>query len=126
MSEKKDGGGLVIIILIVLGVGFIFQREQMDKAAYNVGQFIGSIIFSGAQRQQQNPQTQYAPIPRQSGAFEGGAVPAPANSYLNTNPYSGSAFKYTPPPSILPEKNTARCVSGYNSQGQVVTECESN
>lgn len=126
MSEKKDGGGLVIIILIVLGFGFIFQREQMDKAASNFGRFIGSIILLGAQRQQQNPETQYVPIPRQPDAVESGFTPAPAGSSLNANPYSGSSFKYTPPPSILPERNTARCVSGYNSQGQVVTECESN
>lgn len=126
MSEKKDGRGLVIIILIILGFGFIFQREQMDKAASNVGRFIGSIILLGAQTQQQNPETQYVPIPRQPGAVESGFTPAPAGSSLNANPYSGSSFKYTPPPSILPERNTARCVSGYNSQGQVVTECESN
>jgi hypothetical protein len=102
MSEKKDGGGLVEFILIVLGLGFIFQREQMDKAASNVGRFIGSIILLGVQRQQQNPETQYVPIPRQTGAVESGFTPAPAGSYLNANPYSGSSFKYTPPPKHFP------------------------
>ena len=126
MPEKKEGGGLGIVVLIVLGLGLIFQQEQMNKAAFNIGRFIGTIFVLGAQRQQQNPQTQFAPIPRQPGASEGGFAPAPASPYLNANPYSSSSFKYTPLPSILPKENTARCVQGYNSQGQLVTECESN
>ena len=111
-----------LILMAWLGLGYVFQRQETERKVENFGAFLGSIILSGSQQRQQSPDRQYVPTP-QGGAGSGLGLP-----WFNApNPYSGSTFKYTPPPSILPEKerNTAKCVSGYNSLGQIVTECES-
>lgn len=109
-----------LILMAWIGLGYVFQREETERKLENFGSFLGTLVYKS--QQQQSPDRQYVPTP-QGGAGSGLGLPW----FSAPNPYSGSTFKYTPPPSILPEKekNTAKCVTGYNSLGQIVTECES-
>jgi hypothetical protein len=123
MSEKKEGGGggVGIVILLFLALGFLFQREKMNQASENLGRFIGALIILGTQKQQQqNTAPMYVPTPVKPGSSSG------ATSSFDANPFANSTFKWNDPGSILPERDTARCVTGFDSMGRVVTECESN
>jgi hypothetical protein len=120
MSEKKEGSSVALVLLIFFGLVFLFQRDKVDQASRDFGRFIGTLIFLSMQRQQQNTQPVIVPVPSQG--LSGGGIADPASP----NPFGGSSFKWTPPPSILPERNRARCVTGQDSMGRIVTECEGN
>jgi len=122
MSKQKESSGFGVALLIILGLGFVFQREKMNAAAENLGRFIGAIIVLGSQGQRQQQQQQQidsgstrdVPVPNQEGI-----VPDMLNA---PNPYANSSFKWSPPPDISPQKT--RCVTSYDSLGRVVTECQ--
>lgn len=111
-------------LLIILGIGFLFQCEKMNAAAENLGRFIGAMIVLGSQGQrQQQPQQ-----PINSGSTHDVPVPAPKQDGIvrdmltAPNPFANRSFTWSPPPHISPQKT--RCVTGYDSLGRVVTECE--
>jgi len=114
MSKQNEGSGFGVALLIVLGIGFLFQREKMNAAAENLGRFIGAMIVLGSQGQRQQQQQ-----PRDSGGTRD--VPVP-DMLTAPNPFANSAFKWSPPPDISPKKT--KCVTGYDFLGRVVTECE--